>query len=778
MTSSSDGARAGARGYEGFRGHVAEASSQSTPAWEPPIRARRGAPNVLLVLMDDMGFSDIGPFGAEIATEHLNELADQGYRFTNYHTNPLCTPARASLLTGLNPHRAGFSTVVHADPGYPGYTLQIGDDVPTVAESFRAGGYATFMVGKWHLSKESLMHDAADKSSWPLQRGFDRYYGCMDGFTTLFSPHRLVADNSPVVRDEFPEDYYLTDDLTDQALAMIKALRASDPDKPFFCYLAHQAVHGPIQAKPEDIAAYRGMYDAGWDHIRSARYRRQIAQGLFPETTRLPEAETGPGLDVPAWEDLTEEQRTRFARYMEVYAAAIDSVDQNLGRLIAHLKRTGEYENTIIAFTSDNGGTAEGGPEGTRSYFSQFVEVADLPQRWQRDVPRDVDLLGGPRMMVHYPRGWAHTSNTPFRLYKGHTFEGGIHAPLLISWPGGLPRHAGDGGVRDQFTYVSDLGLTLLELAGVPHLDQRCGQPAREVDGVGFAAVLRDQHADPPRREQYAEIMGRRAYFRDQWKIVTHHTPGTAVSDSEWELYDLCADPTETQNLAAQRPELVAELGRAWQEAAWHNTVFPLGDDASLFTVRPATELVLEQPVTLYPGTPTLERFRSAKLIRMRDVAIDAEFVLDDGDAGVLVSHGDQGGGYVLFVEGGRLCFRYNQYGEMVRVVGPATAPGRRHVRVQFTCGPEIDWRVQLRLDGAPAGELASVLQLIGMSPFTGISVGVDRGSPVDWDLFERHGSFAFTGQDLAVTYTPGEKAPYNTEVIRSVEREVERICE
>ena len=276
------------RGYEGFRGRIEEVSSASAPAWPAQRRAAKEAPNVVVVLLDDLGYSDISPYGGEIDTPNLAALAEGGYRFNNYHSAPVCSPARAALLTGLNPHRAGFSSVAHADPGYPGYTLEIADDVPTIAESFRAGGYATFMVGKWHLTKESKMHDGADKGSWPLQRGFDRYYGCMDGFTTLHQPHRLVQDNAPLVIDDFPEDYFLTDDLTDQALRMVKGLRASDPDKPFFLSFAHQAVHGPIQAKPGDIGKYRGLYDAGWDHVRDERFRRQIRDGLFPAGTTLP----------------------------------------------------------------------------------------------------------------------------------------------------------------------------------------------------------------------------------------------------------------------------------------------------------------------------------------------------------------------------------------------------------------------------------------------------------------------------------------------------------
>lgn len=764
------------RGYEGFQGRIEEVSSTSVPAWPAERRAGKGAPNVVVVLLDDLGFSDVSPFGGEIDTPNLASLAEAGYRFTNYHSAPVCSPARAALLTGLNPHRAGFSSVAHADPGFPGYTLEIADDVPTIAESFRAGGYATFMVGKWHLTKESKMHDGADKASWPCQRGFDRYYGCMDGFTTLFQPHRLVQDNTPLVIDDFPEDYFLTDDLTNQALRMIKSLRANDADKPFFLYFAHQAVHGPIQAKEEDIVKYRGAYEAGWDHVRDERFRRQVREGLFPAETALP-TEQEPGLEILPWDNLSEEQKLLFARYMEVYAASVDNVDHNLGRLLNHLKEIGEYENTIVVFASDNGGTAEGGPDGTRSYFSQFIHLAGLPADWDRDVSRDLELIGGPRAFAHYPRGWARASNTPLRLYKGHTFAGGIRVPLLVSWPAGLPRAAEDNGIRSQFAYVTDLGQTLLGLAGVEHLRQRHGQQAKEVDGASFESVLRNSSAPATRNEQYTEFIGHRGYFCDQWKIVTEHRFGEPFSDDEWELYDIAADPTETVNLATAHPEKVAELAEKWRAEAWNNTVFPLNDDGSLFRIRPSTELVLSDPVTLYPGTPTLERYRSSKLIHLRSFDITADFDYHDGDSGVLLAHGDQGGGYVVFVQDHRLCLSYNEYGRMHRASSPIRSTGPLQARLTAEALPDVKWTLRLELAGA-AVQLEPVLQLVGMSPFTGISVGVDRGSPVDWELYEGVRSGRYTGTLRRVRYEPGPMAVYNPEIIINIEREVERIYE
>jgi len=421
---------------------------------------------------------------------------------------------------------------------------------------------------------------------------------------------------------------------------------------------------------------------------------------------------------------------------------------------------------------SDNGGTGEGGPDGTRSYFSQFVQLAGLPADWERDVERDRALIGGPRLHAHYPAGWARVSNTPFRLYKGATYEGGIRVPLVVSWPGGLPRREDDDGIRRQYAYVTDLGQTVLALAGVPL--------SPDADGRPFDGVLRDPDAAPPRDAQYSEFAGNRAYSRGRWKIVTDHVWSDAFSDAEWRLYDTGSDPTELRDLAGAHPDLVAELADEWRHAAWWNTVFPLNDDGSLFTHRPSTELELERPVTLYPGTPTLERFRSGKLTRLRSFDIVLRADLGSG-SGVLVAHGDQGGGYTVGVRDGMLELAYNEYGRMHRAsapLGPLLETGEGDLVVHFTARPGLRWSISAHAGDTVLVALPPVLQLVGMAPFTGISVGLDRGGPVDWERYERRGADRFDGLLRWVRYEPGEKAPENPEVIVPIERAVARIYE
>ncbi|MFD0275123.1 arylsulfatase [Kitasatospora sp. NPDC127111] len=759
--------------YDGFPGTVGRTFGESAPAWPARTRARQGAPNIVVVLIDDMGYSDIGPFGSEIPTPTLDRLAATGVRLANYHTMPLCSPARAALLTGLNPHRVGYSFVANADPGFPGYGMEVARDIPTLAELLHDAGYATYAVGKWHLTRDSASNAANDRSNWPLQKGFDQYYGVLEGLTSLFHPHQLVRDNSPLDIDEFPDGYYYTDDITDQAIAMVKSLRAHDAEKPFLLYLAHNAVHGPLQAKPEDLARHKGRYDGGWDELRAARFARQLAAGHFPDGTRLPERNTERGFDVGPWDELTDVQKKLYARYMEVYAAMVDNVDQNLGRLTDTLAALGELDNTIILFTSDNGGTGEGGPEGTRSYFSRFVHHPQLPDDWNPDVAREIDLIGGPQSLVHYPRGWGMASNTPFRFYKGQTYAGGVRVPFVLSWPAGLPRAEGDTGVRQQYQYVTDILPTLLDLAGVRRPPERDGRPVQDLDGAGFAAVLRDPAADSTHREQYCEMTGNRSYYRDGWKLVTLHRPGTPYDDGEWALYDLRADPTEIDDVSAEHPEIVKELAEAWETAAWRNGVFPLADGSGALALRHPEDARLRQPLTLLAGTPELERYRSSRLISFRsfDIVVD----LADhraADQGVLVSHGDQGGGYSLYVEDGRLRLAYNEYGELYEADGGELAPGARTVTVAATAVADLKWEFRVLVDGVETGSLGPVHQLIGMAPFQGISVGVDRKSPVSWPLFERHRGFRYTGDLRSVTYLPGEPAPYDPETVAQALRE------
>ena len=727
--------------------------------WPDPVVAPAGAPNIVFVLVDDVGFSDIGCFGSEIHTPNIDRLAREGIRFTNFHVNPMCSPTRASLLTGLNSHAAGMGHIAQDDPGFPGYRAEIAQDVATAAEVLRDAGYATLMVGKWHLCRDSDMSAGGPQHGWPCQRGFDRYYGILEAFTNLHQPHRLVEDNHVVEIDRFPDDYFLTDDLTDKAIGMIRERSASRPGQPFFLYMAHPAAHAPLVAKPDDIARYRDAYTQGWDEIRIRRHARQLELGIIPPGTPLPARNSEPGDDVMAWDELSSDEQTLYARYMAVYAAMVDEIDQSLGRLRAALEEMDAWENTIVVFLSDNGASREGETTGTTNYFGH-LGFGDPLDRVALDLAR-LDEVGGPTTMSHYPRGWAMASNTPFRLYKKNTHAGGHQVPCVWSWQKGFaPSEA--GGIRTQYGHCIDVLPTVLALAGVQTSGTRHGRPVQAMHGGSLAGVLHDAHHGEVREEQYYELAGHRGFYRDGWEVVTNRKPRTRFSDADWELYDLRNDPVEINDLAAAQPDRVAALAAGFHDAAVANGVYPLDEGSGWrWIVRPPKDAVFHEPVTIWPGTPTLERIRSGSLVWQRTCTITVDVSVSAGDGGVLVSHGDQGGGYTLEVVADELHFVHNDgHGSTTRAPAGGLAPGRHVVVLTLGAPGGGRWMVDVHVDGEARITALQRVMLWPMAPFTGISIGIDRGSPVDWARFQADGPAAFTGTVHSVRYEPGELAP------------------
>jgi arylsulfatase A-like enzyme len=726
--------------------------------WPDPVTAPPGAPNIVFVLVDDVGFGDIGCFGGEIDTPNLDRLAAQGVRCTNFHVNPMCSPTRASLLTGVNCHAAGMGHIAQDDPGFPGYRAEIAANVSTAAEVLRGNGYATLMVGKWHLCRDSDMSAGGPQHGWPCQRGFDRFYGILEAFTNLHQPHRLVEDNHAVDIDAYPDGYFLTDDLTTRAITMIRERSASRPGQPFFLYMAHPAAHAPLVAKAEDIAKYRGAYDAGWDEIRARRHARQIETGVLPAGTPLPPRNSEPGDDVTAWDELRPDERVLYARYMEVYAAMVDEIDQSVGRLRDALEEMGEWENTILVFLSDNGASREGEATGTTNYFAHLA-LGDAEDHTARDVGR-LDEIGGPTVMAHYPRGWAMASNTPFRLYKRNTHAGGHQVPCVWSWPAGF---AGLGGaVRTQYGHCIDVLPTVLELAGLAAAATRHGVAVKPMNGASLAGVLRDAHHGEVRTEQYYELEGHRGFYRDGWEVVTNRRPRTPFTDDDWELYDLRADPTEMHDLASSDRSRVLDLANGFHEAAVANQVYPLDEGSGWrWIARPPHDDVFFRPVTIWAGTPTLERIRSGNLVWQRNVDITIDVTHAGGDRGVLVAHGDQGGGYCVDVDGDALTFVHNDgHGSTARIGGGPLVPGRHSIVLRIVAPGQRRWHVSLIVDGGERFADAERAMLWPMAPFSGIDIGIDRGSPVDWQRYVADGPFAYGGALHSVRYEPGELAP------------------
>ncbi len=742
------------RGYAGFAGTVGRTFAGSVGAWPERPRAREGAPNIVIVLADDLGFADLGCYGSEIETPNLDALAAHGLRGTNFHVTPMCSPTRAALLTGVEPHRAGLGTVAHVDPGFPGYASELAPDVMTMAEILRdEAGYATMMVGKWHLAKDSDCSEGP-RHSWPCQRGFDRYYGVIDAFTNMHHPHRLVQDNHQVDIDQYPDDYYFTDDITDHAISMVRSQKTANPSRPFFLYMAHGAVHAPLQARPEDIEKYRGRYTAGWDALRAERFARQQAMGVVAPGVELAPRNTERDHDVRPWDDLSADEQRLFARHMEVYAAMVDRIDQNIGRFVAALDDLGELDNTIFVFTSDNGASREGEELGTTAYYVHLLQGDDL----EADLAR-IDEIGGPTTTPHYPRGWSMASNTPFRLYKINTHQGGHSVPFIVSWPSGINAA---GEFRRQYQHVTDLLPTVLEIVGVERPAARYGVPLVDVQGASFTSVLTDADAPSTHHEHVVEMNGHRGFYRDGWHAVTLHQGMTSFSDAEWELYHLDEDPTELHNLAATQPEKLRELADAWEAAAWENHIYPLDEGVSLkYVTRPARDDVYATPVRIPRGTPTLERWRSVQLIWFRGFTITVDLEHQVADEGVLVAHGDQGAGYVLYVRFGELILAHNDgRGHMTEIRAGGLADGAREIVVDFTGPGNRVWDVTISIDGIPGATQKGLPMLFGMAPFQGIDVGIDRRSPVSWQLYQEFGPFPYSGTLHAATYTPGEPAP------------------
>jgi arylsulfatase A-like enzyme len=753
--------------YPGFEGSVGRTFAGSQGWWPPRPEPGADAPNVVVMLADDLGYSDLGCYGSEIDTPNLDALAAGGVRFTNFHVTPMCSPTRAALLTGVNPHRAGLGTVAHSDAGFPGYAMELADDVPTAAEVFRDQGYSTFMVGKWHLAKDSDCSAVGPMHSWPCQRGFERFYGILDAFTNQHHPHRLVEDNHLVEVDRYPDGYFFTDDITDRAIGMLREQDASNPHRPFFLYFAHGSVHAPLGAPPADIAKYRGRYDAGWDALREERWRRQQELGVIPEDLPLPPRNNEPGHEVVAWDDLPAREQALYARHMEVYAGMVDNLDQSVGRLVAALAELGKLDNTIFLFTSDNGASREGEVTGTSAYYVHLLQGDDV----DADAAR-LEELGGPTTTPHYPRGWAMAGNTPFRLYKINTHAGGHSVPCILSWPA---RVSGQGACRRQFQHVTDVLPTLVECCGLTMPTERHGKPLADPAGASFAVALDDAEAPGTHGDQYYEQQGHRGFYRDGWEVVTLHKPLSPFSDAEWELYDLTTDPNELHDLSDRHPERRAELAAAWEDAAWANRVYPLDEGSGIkYLVRPPRSRVYAEPVTILPGTPTLERWRSLQLVWFRAVTITVDVEHAAGDQGYLVAHGDQGAGYGVYVLDDEVVFVHNDgRGAMRELVGGRLEPGHHEVVLDLAAPGRRQWTATLLVDGDERASLEQVPMLYGMAPFEGIDIGIDRRSPVSWSIYERFGPFPYSGAIGRVRYEPGEPAPDAPERMLDVIREM-----
>ena len=543
------------------------------------VNAKPDRPNIILILSDDMGYSDIGCFGGFIDTPNIDALSTEGIKFTQFYNCARSCPSRASLMTGLHPHQAGMGHMT-SDKGVPGYRGDINTSCVTIAEVLGASGYETYAYGKWQLTKEKKENQS--HHNWPLQRGFDHFYGSIGGAGSFYDPYCLCRDNTPITPDNDPkyrpETYYYTNAITDNILMDLEA-REGD-DRPFFMYVAYTAAHWPMHALEEDIEPYKGKFDKGWDQLRKEKYQHMVEMGLIPEDWKLTKC------DGPSWEDARDQKFE--ARCMEVYAAMVSNMDRNIGRLVADLEARGELENTIILFLQDNGACAENaGRRGTfdpEAYAQKNVgiepmkpdelQTSNSPKKTRdgRLVKTGYGVIPGPAdTFVGYGKSWANLSNVPFREYKHWVHEGGISTPLLIRWDKGIGNHAGETRVQPGF--LPDIMATLVEVSGAEYPKSFNGHEITPCEGMSLVPVFNKDKVDYD-RPLFFEHEGNRAMRAGKWKIVCKAQPGD-IPVEKWELYDMENDRTETRNLAVEYPEIVAAMVEEWNIFAESSQVKP-----------------------------------------------------------------------------------------------------------------------------------------------------------------------------------------------------------
>jgi arylsulfatase len=719
--------------YDDFHGVIGDTVAESTPHWPEPRHPQDGAPNVVIILIDDLGFSHFNCFGSTLDTPHINALAEGGLRYTNYHVTPLCSPTRAALLTGRNAHEVGMRSVSNFNTGFPNMRGCVSHHAGTVAEVLREEGYATFALGKWHLTQMENASAAGPFDQWPLGRGFDRFYGFLDGETDQFHPE-LVYDNHHVPLPKSVEDgYHLSEDLVDMGLHFIRDLKSIRPDKPFFTYLAFGATHAPHQAPQRYLEKHRGRYDAGWDVAREEWFARQKEMGIISDSTQL--APRNPGVD--AWDDLPDNQRRLAARLQEAFAAFLEHTDTQIGRFVDELRRLGELDNTLIFVQSDNGASQEGGPFGVMHEMKFFNLIIESPD----EAVQRIDDIGGPHSHANYPWGWAQAGNTPFKWYKQNTHEGGVHVPLVIHWPQGISDR---GALRHQFHVVNDIVPTIYEVIRVEPPATLKGFKQMPITGTSLAYSFTDGVADSQKTVQYFENMGHRAIYSDGWKAVTRHESGVPYDNDVWELYDLRNDVSECNNVADQMPDKLNELISLWWDEARKHNVLPLDDrGVTLFGTR-INDHGPHRPDRHYTYFPPITRIPTAASASIggRSWDFEARITRPAGANGVLYATGTENSGLSIFIQNDLLVFDYNYFGEHWIVESTHVVPeGQCTVGVQFRRAKR-DADVWLYINGEQCGQI-HLPRFMRMMSSVGASVGFDDGSPVS----ERYsGAFHFEG--------------------------------
>ena len=737
-----------------WSGKVSVDIRDSEPDWGPFLQptAPEGAPNVLMIVWDDVGYGALEPFGGPIDVPTMRRIADSGVRFSNFHTTALCSPTRSSLLNGRNATSNNMACITEGSAGFPGFSARIPFENAMISEVLNAQGWNTYAIGKWHLTPADECDASAWRGRWPLGRGFERFYGFMGGETNQWYPD-LVHDNHTVDAPAGPDEgYHLSADLADKAIRFVRDAKAVNPDKPWFMYFCPGCAHAPHHVFAEWADRYKGRFDEGYEEIRAGILAKQKQMGLLPDDVELskinphgepnitsPDGKPWPGLDfVRPWGSLNDDERRLFIRMAEIYAGFVTYTDDQIGRVIDYLEDSGQLDNTIIVVVSDNGASGEGGPNGS---FNENKFFNNIPDSIEANLAR-IDELGSPSSYNHYNTGWAWALDTPFPYWKRFAgYEGGVADPLIVSWPAGI---AARGEIRDQYVHAVDIVPTLYDLMGITTPEVLHGWTQNPIEGQSFAESFTDPQA-AGRNSQFYSMLGMRALYQDGWLATAMHPPISGWGNFHkdvWELYHLDNDRTQMNNLADQHPDKLQELKDLWFYNAGVYKGLPLDDRTPveiLNSPRPEAGKPRSQYV-YYPDTADVPESVSVN-IRRRTYSISAGVAVDSADAqGVLFAHGGVAGGHSLFIKDGRLHYVYNWLGERVQKVSSADPiPTGKHVfSAEFTkTGDEESTgsaagTLTLYVDTVTVGSAEIVTQ---PGPFAlagdGLCVGRDSGSPV-----------------------------------------------
>ena len=748
---------------QAFPGVIGRTFDVSKPAWLAPNRARTGAPNVLFIVLDDTGFGHLGCYGSPIRTPNLDALAADGLRYANMHTTALCSPSRSCMLTGRNHHSNAMSCITEGSTGYPGGNGYMPFENGMLSEILLQQGYNTYAVGKWHLTPSEATSAAGPYDRWPLGRGFERYYGFLGGDTHQYYPE-LVRDNTQIEPETTPEQgYHLTPDLVEKATAMIADAKQVAPDKPFFMYFCPGAMHAPHHVPKEWADKYKGAFDDGWDAYREKTFERQKKLGVIPANTKLSRHDP----DVQDWSKLSADERRLYARMMEVFAGFLEHTDHYIGELIGFLKEIGEYENTLIMVISDNGASSEGGPTGSVNEGKFFNNV---PDNLQQNLAA-IDDIGGPKYFNHYPWGWTHAGNTPFRRWKRETYRGGISDPFLICWPKGMKAR---GEIRTQYAHAIDMVPTVLDALGVEPPPQVRGVTQSPLQGFSLKSSFDDAKAPALHVTQYFEMFGHRSIYHDGWRAVCPW-PGQSFVESgltfgapithdklneldanSWELYNLAEDAAETNDLAATERERLIEMIGMWYVEAGKYDVLPIDSRGTLRLGEARPQISVDrQRYVYYPGTQQVPGNAAPRLInRAHSVSVHA--TVPEGVEGALFSMGGVDGGFSFYVKDGKLAYGYNYVADQrFKVQSDIPVPSGDHIisfeftptgKADVAKGRGVPANIKLLIDGKVVGQgdLPVTIPLtLGLA--ASVCVGADAGSPTMDD--EYRSPFAFTGK-------------------------------